>query len=380
LRSAETPVHVEANVPLAPHTTLGVGGSARWFTRAATVEAVLAAERWAAERGRPTFVLGGGSNIVVADEGFDGLVLQVAITGTTTREEGGDTLFDAGAGEPWDPLVERMVRAGLGGVECLSGIPGSVGGTPIQNVGAYGQEVADTIDAVIAVDTRSAAIVELTARECGFSYRASRFKQQDAGRFLVCRVRFRLRPGPPAVTYPDVIAYVARRQIRQPDVAQIRDAILDIRRAKGMVIDPADTDTRSVGSFFMNPVVSAAMWAGFKPTVEAGFPGLSGVEGSRLGDHAPGFRMPSGDVKVPAAWLIEHSGFQKGHIAGRAGVSSKHPLAIVNRGGATAREIVALAAQIKRRVIDTFGVWLRPEPVFVGFGSDAEVEFLQKAG
>lgn len=364
MRSAEAPVHVEANVPLAPHTTLGVGGSARWFARAATVDAVLAAERWAAESRRPMFVLGGGSNIVVADEGFDGLVLQVAITGTNTREEGGDTLFDAGAGEPWDPLVERMVRAGLGGVECLSGIPGSVGGTPIQNVGAYGQEVADTIDAVIAVDTRSAAIVELAARECGFSYRASRFKQQDAGRFLICRVRFRLRPGPPAVTYPDVIAYVARRQIRQPDVAQIRDAILDIRRAKGMVIDPADTDTRSVGSFFMNPVVSPAMWASL----------------SRLGDHAPGFKMPSGDVKVPAAWLIEHSGFQKGHTAGRAGLSSKHPLAIVNRGGATAREIVALAAQIKRHVIDTFGVWLRPEPVFVGFGSDAEVEFLQKAG
>jgi UDP-N-acetylmuramate dehydrogenase len=358
LQSADTGLHVETNVPLAPHTTLGVGGSARWFTRAGSTDAVLAAHRWAAERGCSIFVLGGGSNIVVADEGFAGLVLQIAVRGMRTRAEGGDTVLEVGAGEPWDVLVDRAVQAGLAGFECLSGIPGSVGGTPIQNVGAYGQEVADTIDAVMAVDTASAALTELTARECAFSYRSSRFRQHDAGRFVICHVRFRLRPGPPTVAYPDVIAYVERHQLGQPTVSQIRDAILDIRRAKGMVLDPDDIDTRSVGSFFMNPVVSSARH-------------------EELGS-APGFRAPSGDVKIPAAWLIEQSGLSKGYAAGRAGISSKHPLAIVNRGSATAREIVDLAVEIKRRVVDRFGIWLRPEPIFVGFGADPDVAFLQK--
>jgi len=303
-------------------------------------------------------VLGGGSNIVVADHGFHGLVLQIAIRGTRTRSEGGDTVFEVGAGEPWDGFVDRAVQAGLAGLECLSGIPGSVGGTPIQNVGAYGQEVADTIDAVVAIDNTSAAVAELTADECAFSYRSSRFKHHDAGRFVICHVRFRLRPGPPTVAYPDVIAYVERHRLAQPNLSQVRGAILDIRRAKGMVLDPDDIDTRSVGSFFMNPVVPAARH-------------------DELG-IAAGFRLPSGDVKIPAARLIEQAGFSKGHAAGRAAISSKHPLAIVNRGGATAREIVDLAVEIKRRVIDRFGIWLRPEPTFVGFGGDPDVTFLQK--
>lgn len=356
--SGNATLHVQENVALDRLTTLGVGGGARWFARATTIDDVRAAHRWAADRRHPLFLLGGGSNLVVADEGLKGLVLQMAICGIEVRASNGDTIFDAGAGEPWDDLVARAVARRLAGVECLSGIPGSTGGTPIQNVGAYGQEVAHTIVSVTVVDRGTNEILEIDGRECGFTYRQSRFKQQDADRFTVCRVAFGMREGPPTVTYPDVIAYVERQGLRHPDVADIRAAILAIRRGKGMVLDADDSDTRSVGSFFMNPVVPAS---------------------TQLALGAPGFAMTDGSVKVPAAWLIERAGFAKGYVRGRAGVSSKHPLAIVNRGGASAREVVDLAADIKRAVIDRFGIWLRPEPIFLGFTENEDVDFLQKA-
>ncbi len=346
-----------ANVPLAPLSTLGVGGPARWYTRVDTVEQVQAANRWAAEHGVPMFVLGGGSNIVIADAGFPGLVLHLAIVKTHVRAVGDDAMVDAGAGEPWDQLVERLVGEGYAGMECLSGIPGLTGGTPIQNVGAYGQEVSDTIEAVTAIDRPTGEPTVLPAAACGFSYRQSRFKQQDAGRFIVCRVAFRVRRGAPTVTYPDVVDWIERAGVRQPAVRDVRAAVLAIRRRKGMVLDPSDPDTRSVGSFFMNPVVPTA-------TQE------------RL--RAPGFTMPDGRVKIPAAWLIEHSGFTKGFATGSVAVSSKHPLAIVNRGGARADDIVGLAFDIKRAVLDHHGIALRPEPVFVGFESDERVDFLQR--
>ena len=356
--SGNATLHVQENVALDRLTTLGVGGGARWFARAATVDEVCAAHHWAADRGHPLVVLGGGSNLVVADEGVNGLVLQMAICGIEIRANEGETIFDAGAGEPWDDLVARAVAERLAGVECLSGIPGSTGGTPIQNVGAYGQEVANTIVSVTVVDRDTNEIVEIDGRDCGFTYRHSRFKQQDAGRFTVCRVAFRMHEGSPTVTYPDVVAYVDRQGLRQPDVADIRAAILAIRRGKGMVLDENDSDTRSVGSFFMNPIVPAS---------------------TQLALGAPGFAMSHGTVKVPAAWLIERAGFARGYVHGRAGVSSKHPLAIINRGGASARDIVRLAADIKRSVIDRFGIWLRPEPIFIGFTGNEDVDFLQKA-
>jgi UDP-N-acetylmuramate dehydrogenase len=252
--------------------------------------------------------------------------------------------------------VARLVHAGYAGLECLSGIPGCIGGTPIQNVGAYGQEVAATIASVTALDRRRGELVSIPAAECGFSYRQSRFKQEDAGRFIVCRVTFRLRRGAPLVTYPDVVAWVERRQLKQPDVCDIREAVLDIRRGKGMVLDATDPDTRSVGSFFMNPIVPASVQAA-------------------LG--SPSFPMSDG-VKIPAAWLIERAGFAKGFTAGAAGLSTKHPLAIVNRGGARADDILDLACRIRRGVLDRFGVALRPEPVFVGLDRDPRVAFLQE--
>jgi UDP-N-acetylmuramate dehydrogenase len=310
------------------------------------------------------FVLGGGSNVVIGDEGFSGLVLQIALMGVTITSEADGTRVMAGAGEPWDGLVRAMVDHGLSGVECLSGIPGTVGGTPIQNVGAYGQEVAGVIERVVAFDRWQAFLTEFMARDCGFSYRMSRFKGVDAGRFVVCGVRFHLNPGPPTVAYPDVIAELERRRASSPGLEDVRQAVLAVRRRKGMVLDAADPDTRSVGSFFMNPVVA-----------------ISDREriAAVAGGHVPGFGVGEDRVKIPAAWLIERSGFGKGRTDGAVGLSTKHPLAIVNRGGATTRDVLRFAVGVKRAVIDWSGVWLQPEPVFVGLEGDEDVAFLQKA-
>jgi len=351
-------------VPLEPLGTLGVGGAARWFVRATRAEDVAPAHRWCEERRVPMFVLGGGSNLVIADQGFDGLVLQIGLLGTTMTAASGDTLVTAGAGETWDGLVHAVVARGLAGVECLSGIPGTVGGTPIQNVGAYGQEVANTIERVTVFDRVQQALRSLDAEDCGFSYRLSRFKAHDAGRFVVCDVTFRLRPGTPTSTYADVAAHLQRADISRPSVEDVRQAVLAIRRLKGMVLDEGDSDSRSVGSFFMNPVVA-----------EADRERIASI----AGEPAPGFATGEGRVKIPAAWLIERSGFRKGHTDGAVGISTKHPLALVNRGGATAADVLRLATAVKRGVADRFGVWLRPEPVFVGFGSNQDVEFLTKA-
>jgi UDP-N-acetylmuramate dehydrogenase len=369
----------QEHVPLAPLTTLGVGGHARWFARATRVEHVLAAHGWAAARGLPLFVLGGGSNLVVSDDGFDGLVLQIAITGIKAALRGEDMLVSAGAGEAWDGLVEFAVRRGLAGIECLSGIPGTVGGTPIQNVGAYGQEVASVIEWVDTVDRVKQGTVRLSRSDCGFAYRMSRFKSHDAGRFVVCDVTFRLRLGSPTVAYPDVIDYVSRQGIASPDVRSVREAVLAIRARKGMVIDAADPDTRSVGSFFMNPVVDRARFEEIATAFSGSADRSASAEASadKAGPRVPHYLMENDTVKIPAAWLIEQSGFSRGHVDGAVGLSTKHPLAIINRGGATARDVIGLARTIKSAVRDRFGVALRPEPIFVGFTGDRDVEDLR---
>jgi UDP-N-acetylmuramate dehydrogenase len=347
---------------MAPLTTIGIGGAAEWFARASHTADVAAAHAWCAGANVPLFVLGGGSNLVIADRGIPGLVLQMAITGLAVAEEGADTVLRVGAGEPWDGVVAASVSRGLAGLECLSGIPGSAGGTPIQNVGAYGQEVATTIQAVTAFDRTSGRVTTIAAADCGFEYRTSRFKRAEAGRFIICEVMFRLRPGPPGLAYPDVARYLDRAGCSTPTLADVRSAVLAIRRSKGMVIDDADPDTRSVGSFFTNPVVHARVHAG--------------VAASST-DAVPGFAAGGGQVKMPAAWLIERSGFACGFEAGRAGLSTKHPLAIVNRGGATARDVLSLATRIKRRVVERFGIWLTPEPAFIGFvPDDPDVAYL----
>lgn len=365
MRSGERALDPEPNVSLAPLTTLGVGGSARWFIRASTMDDVASAHEWAEQRGLGLFVLGGGSNVVVSDRGFEGLVVQIDVRGVDFSRDGADTLVRSGAGERWDGLVAATVTRGLAGLECLSGIPGSVGGTPVQNVGAYGQEVSDTIEDVTAFDRREHAVVTLSNAECRFAYRMSRFKRDDADRFIVGDVRFRLRPGRPTTTYPDVMRHFERAGIGDPAVGDARAAVLEIRRGKGMVIDPADPDTRSVGSFFMNPVVTADVHRRIASESSEG--------------RAPGFTLPGGNVKIPAAWLIERAGLGKAYGSGRAGLSTKHPLAIVNRGGATARDVVELAVEIKRHVLERFGIALCPEPVFVGFDDNADVRYLRQA-
>ena len=288
--------------------------------------------------------------------------MRVELEGIEVLDAGADVLLRAGAGEVWDRLVSMSVSRGLAGIECLSGIPGSVGGTPIQNVGAYGQEVADVIDSVDVFDRDSSRMVTLSSGECGFAYRSSRFKRDDAGRFIVCGVTLRLRAGTPTVTYPDVVAHLERGGVRKATVEDVRDAVLAVRAVKGMVVDALDSDTCSVGSFFMNPVLSRA---GYERIAQA------------AGTQPPGYPTAGDGIKVPAAWLIERAGFQKGFVDGRAGISSKHPLAIVNRGGASARDIVRVAVRVKRGVAERFGVSLQTEPVFVGFESDADVEYLR---
>ena len=363
---------IREHVPLAPLTTLGVGGTARWFMTATTADAVAQAAGWCRERHLPMWTLGGGSNLVVSDEGWSGLVLDVAIKGITFEAAGEETRLSAGAGESWDDAVAAAVGRGLSGIECLSGIPGTVGGTPVQNVGAYGQEVAKTIESVTAVDGHRGAIVTIPNPDCEFTYRHSRFKSALPGRFVITGVNFLLHEGAPAVCYPDLRAWLEAAAIARPTVADVRTAVLAIRRRKGMVVDEHDPDSRSVGSFFMNPIVSPARLDRVARVANEDVPSYPFVDPHRGGPLEP----PDHSFKLPAAWLIERSGLHKGYTDGAVGISSKHPLAIINRGGATARDVIRLATHIKRTVADRFGIALRPEPIFVGFGEDPLVRYL----
>lgn len=352
----------EEHVQLDALTTMGVGGPASHYWRAINSEEVQRADSWARQHSVPLIVLAGGSNVIISDEGIAGLVLHLCSTGVTATRDGDDQLITAAAGERWDELVAWTVERGLAGLECLSGIPGTVGGTPIQNVGAYGQEVSSTLHALTAYDRSTKAIVSLTRADCSFGYRTSRFKAADAGRFVVCDVTFRLRAGDATLAYPDLLRYLAERDVQRPTLAQVREAVLSVRRSKGMVLDPRDVDTRSVGSFFTNPVLE-----------------LDAVDriGRETARSVPAFATDSSRMKVPAAWLLEQIGCGRGYGEGPVGLSSKHPLAIVNRGGATAKHVVAFAATLKRRVAERFGVTLFPEPAFLGFRDDDDVTYLR---
>ena len=345
-------MEISENLPLAPMTTLGVGGPARYFTEAASEEDVLSAIGFARDRGLEVFILGGGSNLLVSDDGFDGLVIKMGLRGVDVSPPShGNVIVNAAAGEEWDPLVEMCVDRSLAGFECLSGIPGLVGATPIQNVGAYGQEVSQTIIEVRCIDRESLEPVTLSNPECGFAYRASIFNTIHRGRYIVTGVTYQLTEGgPPYLDYRDL----RERFIGQaPSLAEARSAVLEIRRAKSMVIDPADPNSRSAGSFFKNPIVSRER---ADEIAEA------------IGETVPFFPMPDGSVKIPAAWLIERAGFSKGYILGNAGISQNHSLAIINRGGASADDIVALKEMIRHAVFSRFEIELVPEPVFLGFG------------
>jgi UDP-N-acetylmuramate dehydrogenase len=352
---------LEENKVLAPFTTFGIGGPARWFAEGACEDDIAEAAAWAAERGVPLFVLGGGSNLLIADAGFQGLVLHVRLKGIERRPEAGSVLYQAGGGEDWDGFVQRCVADDCAGLECLAGIPGTVGGTPVQNVGAYGQEVASCIERVRVFDLRAGNLAEFTAIECGFAYRRSRFNTEDRGCYVVTRVDYRLTPeGAPTLLYADLQQEFAGRA--NPSLAEVTDAVRRIRRSKGMLLIDGDEDCRSAGSFFKNPVV--------------GLEQLNLVS-SAVGKEAPHFPAgPRGDgsdhVKLSAAWLIEQAGFKRGFSIGAAGISSRHTLALINRGGATAAEILALADKVAATVESMFGVRLEKEPVLLGFGPGSE--------
>lgn len=347
---------LQENVPLAPLTTFRIGGPARFLVEARSPSEVEEAVAFATSRNLPLFVVGGGSNLVVADAGWPGLVLKVAIGGIERRPglHDGKVLFDAGAGESWDVFVAHTVSAQCAGVECLTGIPGSVGGTPVQNVGAYGQDVSATIESVEVLDRKEARVRELCGEACGFEYRSSIFNTTERGRFIILRVVYALTPGgEPHIGYGDVKRYFEGRK-SSPTLSETREAVRQIRAKKGMLIVEGDPDCRSAGSFFKNPVLSEVEHDALKKR--------TGAEGLIL----PSYPALEKSHKISAAWLVEHSGFSRGYRLGSVGISTKHALAIVNLGGATAAEVVALKKQIQQRVQKTWGVKLEPEPVFVG--------------
>ncbi len=348
-------VAIQENIALAPLTTLGVGGPARYFVTASSPQEAVEALDWARQHNVAVFLLGGGSNLVVSDAGFAGLVLHVAIGGVTVRDGGGQRVYSVGAGLEWDTFVARAVDDNCAGVECLSGIPGSVGATPVQNVGAYGQEVAQSIVRVKAIALDSFQPVTFTRDDCAFRYRHSRFNSADAGRYLITSVDFALIPnGPPRLDYADLQRHFADAlaENKTPSLVDVRQAVLAIRARKGMVLDENDPDSRSAGSFFRNPVVTVAQYQHIA---------------NACSEPMPHYAAAPGEVKLAAAWLIEHAGLRRGFAIGEAAISGKHTLALINRGHATAADVLHLRDHIQRRVYERFGVELEPEPVLLGF-------------
>ena len=346
-------LEIRENVPLAPLTTLGVGGPARYFVEAANLTQLTGALREAQKRGIPAFILGGGSNLLVADAGFDGMIVKIALgvdKFEIAQPENNAVRVTVGSGMDWDAFVARCVEADLAGVECLSGIPGTVGGTPIQNVGAYGQDVSESIVEVACLDRESLTSVTFTNADCQFAYRSSTFNREMRDRYVVLSVAFELRrSGQPKIVYKDLIEHF---EGSSPTRQEVRHAVLKIRAAKSMVIDPNDPNSRSAGSFFKNPIVSLSKLV----EIQKEFAAL--------------ISFPAGEnAKLSAAWLIENAGFYKGYNKRTVGISTKHSLAIVNLGGATAADVVDLHEEIMAAVNVRFGVTLIPEPLFIGFES-----------
>jgi UDP-N-acetylmuramate dehydrogenase len=335
--------------PLSERTTFGVGGPARQLVEVADVAALAAALAEAEGEGSPVLILGGGSNVLISDEGFAGTVVVVAIPGRYSVTDGDDVLLSVGAGEDWATFVMACVADGLSGLECLSGIPGLVGGTPIQNVSAYGQEVKATIETVGVWDRRQRRAERLTASECRFGYRHSIFKGSE--RYVVTDVRFRLRRSRRSqpLRYAELAQRLGLDLEQCAPLDETAAAVLDLRRAKGMVLDGADPDTRSAGSFFTNPLLDDIHLADLR----------------ELAPGVPTFPDPEGH-KVPAAWLVEHAGFKRGYRRGTAAISSKHALALTAAAGGTAADVLALAREVRAGVLAHFGVLLEPEPVLVG--------------
>ncbi|GAA2575858.1 MULTISPECIES: UDP-N-acetylmuramate dehydrogenase [Streptomyces] len=343
------------DAPLAPLTTFRLGGPATRLVTATTDAEVIAAVREADDSGTPLLLIGGGSNLVIGDKGFDGTALHIATSGFSLD----GTTLELAAGEIWTDAVARTVEAGLAGVECLAGIPGSAGATPIQNVGAYGQEVSSTITEVTAYDRRNRETIALSNAACAFTYRHSRFKAEP-DRYVVLRVRFELEDAgglSAPLRYAETARALGAEAGDRVPLTAARETVLKLRAGKGMVLDPEDHDTWSAGSFFTNPILTDAQFAAFRARVA-----------ERLGEAAepPAFPAGEGRVKTSAAWLIDKAGFTKGYGTGPARISTKHTLALTNRGEATTEDLLALAREVVAGVHEAFGVTLVNEPVTVG--------------
>lgn len=337
---------------LAAHTTLGLGGPAANLVTASSAEEIIAGVRDAVREERPLLLLGGGSNVVISDEGFPGTALLIRSSGiAVTYDDGDHVLVRVAAGHSWDDFVTETVAQGWSGVECLAGIPGATGSTPIQNVGAYGQEVSQTIVEVSAYDRDEGATTTFTPEECLFEYRHSRFKHSD--RWVILDVTFRLRMDrlSAPIAYAELARALSGTIGDRVSLSEAREMVLGLRRSKGMVLDPSDPDTRSAGSFFTNPVLS--------------FSGYQAMLQKTNGLEPPSWPMPGGVMKVSAAWLIEQAGFGKGYQRGPVCISSKHTLALTNPGAGNTKDLLALAAEIRDGVHEKFGVTLNPEPVLV---------------
>lgn len=351
-------VNIQKNILLSPFTTICLGGYAKHFCECSSESDIIKCIQFARSKKLKIFILGGGSNTVFSDSGFDGLVIKIALQGIEIQDEmKKNVIVSAEAGVDWDEFVDFCVSKNLQGVECLSGIPGSVGAVPVQNVGAYGQEVKDTLIYVRAIDVKTLKPVVLGDDDCRFSYRSSRFKMEDRDNFIITSVMFRLnRRTEPDVTYPELKEKIdSYAQFGKLSISKrlniVRDTVMEIRRSKGMVIDENDADTRSCGSFFVNPVLSAADFRNFR-----NLPAVAGKD-------FPHYES-EGSYKIPAAWLIENAGFTKGYKKGGVGISSKHSLALINIKGKS-KEIKALSADIEAAVYKKFGIKLEKEPVFV---------------
>jgi UDP-N-acetylmuramate dehydrogenase len=347
---------IKQTIPLAPLTTIHLGGNAKEYIACESDEDIVAALSYAKEKNMRAHVLGGGSNTIFSDNGFDGLVIHIQTKGITTTNEGDSVLLAARAGEDWDNVVQYAISRNLTGIECLSGIPGSCGGTPFQNVGAYGQEVAQTIAFVDAIDRTTQKPVRFTNEECAFNYRTSRFKEGDRDKYVITSVSFRLIPnGTPAIRYGEL--HDALGDSIEPGsegLARIRTTVLGLRKKKSMLVDPADPNSISCGSFFTNPILPATQLAEIQKNTSEEIPSYE------AGTDKEGIAL----VKLSAAWLVEHAGFTKGTIQGNVGISQNHSLAVINKGGTT-EELLSFAKEIQSTVQEKFNITLALEPLVI---------------
>ncbi len=353
-------IEIRDHVPLSAHTTIGLGGKARYFTTCETIEQIREALDFCVKKSIPLQLIGAGSNLIFSDHGFNGLVMKLVLRGVTMQDDGESPEITAQAGENWDDFIGYCINIDCAGIECLSGIPGLVGATPIQNVGAYGQEVSDTIVKVTALDRTSGETVEFSNTECQFEYRQSRFKSTDLNRYIILNVTFRLRKnGKPEIRYAElrnhVVSQIDPKALEggRHSLNAVRNAVLALRKGKSMVLDPLDPNTKSVGSFFTNPVLATQQFDELKNLWLR----------SAHTNSIPTFSAKGG-TKVPAAWLVENAGYYKGFRKGGSGISSNHALALVNFGGTTA-ELLALANEIQEAVRARFGILLEREPVVI---------------